>query len=68
MSTKITTVAYLGDDLVQAWLQHLRDFDVAHPGECHFRVLADSDLQVDQVNKIFDAIEPALPVRKKVKL
>jgi len=24
--------------LVQPWLQHLRDFDVAHPG-CHFEVM-----------------------------
>jgi hypothetical protein len=29
------------DDLAQAWLQHLRDFDTAHPG-CHFEVVADA--------------------------
>jgi hypothetical protein len=37
---KIHTIAHLPEDLVQAWLQHLRDFDVAHKG-CHFEVCAD---------------------------
>ena len=35
--TKIFTVAHVPTELEQAWLQHLRDFDVAHPG-CHFEV------------------------------
>lgn len=39
--TKIFTVAHLMPGLEQAWLQHLRDFDVAHPG-CHFEVAADA--------------------------
>lgn len=34
---KIFTVAHLPEELSQAWLQHLRDFDTAHPG-CHFEV------------------------------
>lgn len=34
---KIFTVAHVPDDLQQAWLQHLRDFDTAHIG-CHFEV------------------------------
>lgn len=34
---KIFTVAHVPDDLQPAWLQHLRDFDTAHPG-CHFEV------------------------------
>lgn len=36
---RICTVADIPDELAQAWLQHLRDFDTAHPG-CHFSVLA----------------------------
>ena len=39
---KIFTVADVPDELAQAWLQHLRDFDVAHPG-CHFEVMADAE-------------------------
>lgn len=37
---KIFTIAHLPDDLMHAWLQHLRDFDTTHPG-CHFEVCAD---------------------------
>lgn len=39
--TKIFTLAHVTPDLERAWLQHLRDFDLAHPG-CHFEVLADT--------------------------
>jgi len=38
---KIFTVAHINDELQQKWLQHLRDFDVAHPG-CHFEVMMDT--------------------------
>lgn len=38
---KICTIATVPDELAQAWLQHLRDFDTAHPG-CHFEVAADA--------------------------
>jgi transcriptional regulator with XRE-family HTH domain len=37
---KVYTVAHVPAPLQQAWLQHLRDFDVAHPG-CHFEVAID---------------------------
>lgn len=36
----IFTRAHLPEELTQAWLQHLRDFDVAHP-DCHFEVAVD---------------------------
>lgn len=38
---KVFTIAHLTPGLEQAWLQHLRDFDAAHPG-CHFEVMADT--------------------------
>jgi hypothetical protein len=38
---KIFTRANVPPELEQAWLQHLRDFDTAHPG-CHFEVMIDS--------------------------
>ena len=41
MAVKIFTVAHIPEPLTQAWLQHLRDFDVAHP-DCHFEVMADA--------------------------
>jgi len=40
MKTKIFTVAEVPPGLEHAWLQHLRDFDAAHP-DCHFVVCAD---------------------------
>jgi hypothetical protein len=41
MTIKIFTIAQVPDELQQAWLQHLRDFDTAHPG-CHFEVMIDA--------------------------
>jgi hypothetical protein len=37
MTVKVFTIAHVPEELRQAWLQHLRDFDTAHPG-CHFEV------------------------------
>jgi hypothetical protein len=37
---KIFTLATVPPELANAWLQHLRDFDTAHPG-CRFEVMAD---------------------------
>jgi hypothetical protein len=39
--TKIFTLAHVPPALERAWLQHLRDFDIANPG-CHFEVMADT--------------------------
>jgi hypothetical protein len=39
---QIYTIAHLPDELVQKWLQHLRDFDTTHPG-CHFEVVAEGE-------------------------
>jgi len=41
MTTKIFTIAHLPPGLEHDWLQHLRDFDTAHPG-CHFEIMADT--------------------------
>jgi hypothetical protein len=40
VTAKVFTLAHVPEALIQAWLQHLRDFDVAHP-DCHFEVMAD---------------------------
>lgn len=48
MNIRIFTIANVPDDLAKAWLQHLRDFDVAHPG-CHFEVMGEApDLTLAQ--------------------
>ena len=36
----VFTRAHVPGELGAAWLQHLRDFDTAHPG-CHFEVMVD---------------------------
>lgn len=38
---RVFTIAHVPEGLHQAWLQHLRDFDTAHPG-CDFEVLVDA--------------------------
>lgn len=52
MTIKVFTVAHVPPELAQAWLQHLRDFDTAHPG-CHFQVFADA---------------PDMPIAKAIEL
>lgn len=59
---KIITCASVPDGLVQAWLQHLRNFDAAHPG-CHFEVLVHCDdmttaevVQAMQTSPPFDSV------------
>ena len=63
---RIFTVAEVPDELAHAWLQHLRDFDTAHPGS-HFKVLADAPGV--SIEAIVDAlkVEPPLPFTSVVK-
>jgi hypothetical protein len=63
MKVKIFTVAHVPENLSQAWLQHLRDFDTAHPG-CHFEVYLDSpdDSFADVVKMV--RIDPELTFTK----
>lgn len=60
MNVKIFTVAHVPEDLQQAWLQHLRNFDTAHPG-CHFEVGMEGgpDLTMPEMIERL-TIEPAL--------
>jgi hypothetical protein len=37
MTTKTFIIAHVPAGLEQAFIQHVRDFDVAHPG-CHFEI------------------------------
>lgn len=46
---KVYVEAEVPDELWQAWLQHVRDFDTAHPG-CVFKVLASApEMSVEAV-------------------
>ena len=59
MTTIIFTRAHLPDGLSQKWLQHLRDFDAAHPG-CHFEVGVDGPEEpfAELIRKL--TVEPGL--------
>ncbi len=64
---RITTVATIPDELAKAWLQHLRDFDVANPG-CHFNIVASaSDFSTEAIVEVLDGIEPPLPMKKVIR-
>lgn len=56
---KVHTTATIPDDLVNTWLQHLRNFDATYPG-CHFEVVVDVANQT-----IIEAIE-ALRIEPKL--
>lgn len=61
MTVKISTVAHIPDDLAHAWLQHMRDFDTAHPG-CHFQVLCDApSFELGQMIEVLN-ISPSMDV------
>ena len=55
---KVFTIAHVPDELAQAWLQHLRDFDVAHPG-CHFEVMQETDVSLREAVEMLK-VEPGL--------
>lgn len=56
---KVFTVAHVPAALAQPWLQHLRDFDVAHPG-CHFEVLTESPTLSSREMIAMTVVEPGL--------
>jgi hypothetical protein len=63
MNVKIFTVAHVPEALQQKWLQHLRDFDTAHPG-CHFEVCVEGpEVEFADALKLL-RIEPGLTFTK----
>lgn len=66
MTVKVFTLAHLPEALVQAWLQHMRDFDAAHPG-CHFEVLGDaSEMSIGEMVEAL-RVNPALDITGIIK-
>lgn len=61
--SKIFTLAHLTPELEQQWLQHLRDFDTAHPG-CHFEVCVEGpEVEFADALKLL-RVEPGLSFSK----
>jgi hypothetical protein len=60
---KIFTIAHVPEELQQAWLQHLRDFDSSHSG-CHFEVALDApDASLEEMVERL-RVEPSLTFTK----
>ena len=58
----IVVNAEIPDESAQAFLQHIRDFDAAHPG-CKFEILAHSETgTMGSLMKIIEGITPAFDV------
>jgi hypothetical protein len=59
--------AHLPRDLLKSFIQHVRDFDVAHPG-CHFEIMADDcGLNLQQMIEAL-RINPKLSFMEIIKL
>lgn len=64
---KIYIVADVPDDLAKPWLQHLRDFDVAHPG-CHFQIIGDTNASVADIRAMVGDISPGFDIQVLFKM
>jgi hypothetical protein len=57
--TKTFIIAYVPEGLEKAFVQHVRDFDVAHPG-CHFEIgLESPDVSLAEAVEIL-RVKPGL--------
>jgi hypothetical protein len=60
-------VAELPDDLIQEFIQYVRDYDSSHP-ECHFQMMVKADEKtVEEMEAIFSAIRPPFDFREKIR-
>jgi len=57
---KIYTIAHIPQELVQEWLQHLRDFDSRNE-HCHFQSIVEPAEQAEMQQK-FDLVQEMLKV------
>jgi hypothetical protein len=65
VTVKIFTTAHIPEELAQEWLQHLRDFDTAHPG-CHFEVAVDApQMTLAQMVEVV-RVEPSLDFQQVI--
>ena len=63
---KILVIAEIPDDKAQMFFQHIRDFDVAHPG-CKFQAIANApDRSIEELKEMLD-IQPPLQQKGVIK-
>lgn len=65
---RISVIGEVPERLLQAFIQHLRDFDTRH-SDCAFRfdIVADS-LSTDEVERIMASIDPPFEFRATIPL
>jgi hypothetical protein len=50
---KILTITELPDELIQSWLEHIKDFDIRFPGKCKISAVVSSpDKTLAELNEI----------------
>ena len=55
---KVMILADVPDDLGHALMQHLRDFDTAHPG-CHFKIAVNApDMSLGEMQALLNVNPP----------
>lgn len=64
MTSKVK-IHIIGDvpvEIADEWMQHMRDFDIAHPG-CHFQVFALApEMTIEEVRRMMN-VDPPLPFK-----
>lgn len=65
---KVHTVAHIGDnEVAKEWLQLVRAFDIAHPGECMFQVFIDAPTaSIDEMENVLN-VDPPFKYRETVR-
>ena len=56
---------YLPDEVMQEFMQYVRNFDVSHPG-CHLKIMLSSDLSTAEMEKMLDSVDPEFKIRRLV--
>jgi len=62
-SIKVIWIAEMPEELLTEFLQHVQDFNTAHP-ESHSDITANANLPDEEIAKAFDAIDPPFPIRR----
>lgn len=55
-------------DLLQGFLQHIRDFEIKHHEEMHLGIVGGSpEISTEEIIKIIRSIKPPFPVEREYK-
>jgi hypothetical protein len=65
---KVTAIGHIGDnDTAKEFIQLVRAFDIAHPGECMFRISIDAPTAtVDEMENVLN-VDPPFAYRQTIR-